>query len=100
PAAPAWSLSLPDALPISRDDGGRVVPGADRSADAEAAAGREAARRAAAERRGLDRAAPHGGSRGGAHGLELHGERDADAVRRQQDRKSTRLNSSHVNISY
>src|SRR3712207_7280204 len=68
-----YTLSLHDALPISdRDrDGGR---GADRSGRGRAArAGRPA------------RPAPAPGDRSG---------------RAREDRKSTRLNSSHANISY
>src|SRR3712207_8773615 len=44
------------------------------------------------------RAGPHGGRRDGAcFGAPFLG---ADGRRRQVDRKSTRLNSSHANISY
>src|SRR3712207_8682751 len=67
-----YTLSLHDALPISRAAGG----GEDHQP--------RAARRRRARRLHLGRAGPAAGGR--AH--------------RDRDRKSTRLNSSHANISY
>src|SRR3712207_8368559 len=64
-----YTLSLHDALPISRRRPGREPPGA-------------AARRA------------HGRAGG------IPAVREQPAFDRPQDRKSTRLNSSHANISY
>src|SRR3712207_8570684 len=77
-----YTLSLHDALPISRDHRPRRLPRL------------PALRRAAPpDRRGR----PSVGGRGRAavprEGLLVH-------VRVRRDRKSTRLNSSHANISY
>src|SRR3712207_9361465 len=68
-----YTLSLHDALPIFGDE--RDLQGGVPRAPARAARGRGA----------------HGGTRGARRGAHLPGERD---------RKSTRLNSSHANISY
>src|SRR5699024_12694611 len=84
PTAPTVlsTLSLHDALPIYRCRVGRVLP---RRRRAEARSGPVA--------RGATRGA---GVRGGPR------RRGPDHARRRagQDRKSTRLNSSHVSISY
>src|SRR5690606_40592097 len=94
PAAPAsYTLSLHDALPIFGVEGGRehegggalgpalVLPGLDRDADA----------------------ASRGQQRGAERGLEPERPvrpRRGALAEHDQDRKSTRLNSSHVKISY
>src|SRR3712207_8545962 len=69
-----YTLSLHDALPICRADAGRGRP-------RPAAGGALALRREAGARRVRD-------------------ERGDRAPARRRDRKSTRLNSSHANISY
>src|SRR3712207_8482480 len=73
-----YTLSLHDALPIS----------ADRGAEGRVRAGDHP---------------PHDGPRAAGHLLPRLPPRrapDGDHVRRGRDRKSTRLNSSHANISY
>src|SRR2546427_7602734 len=90
-----YTLSLHDALPISRPAGGHAL--------------RRVRRPAVAPHRnpGLRGAAP--GPAGPRDGLALHlhaqhgqllREQAAAADRRKRDRKSTRLNSSHDQISY
>src|SRR3712207_8423709 len=73
-----YTLSLHDALPISR-------------------ASRTAARQAR-RRRGQQRRRPAGAAEAAARDLADDPGRPADAP--AEDRKSTRLNSSHANISY
>src|SRR5258707_2040495 len=75
-----------------RDRGGyRKAAGDDRRGD------REGGWKVPA-RGGLDDRAPRGGHRGRFAGGRRHGDRREE--RGRQDRKSTRLNSSHANISY
>src|SRR5207249_10802018 len=86
-------LSLHDALPIylavAAELSGAVH--SDR-----AGAGRNAARVVGQQRAAIDdRSAGVGATRGGRRG-----EGQRAGVCRRQDRKSTRLNSSHVSISY
>src|SRR5688572_31602313 len=76
-----YTLSLHDALPIWRGAGPDAVGG---SADV-----REVCR--------LHRRRPQG-RQGDGTGLAAHGSSDADG--QAADRKSTRLNSSHSQISY
>src|SRR3712207_8705977 len=85
-----YTLSLHDALPISRRE-------------------RRRGRRSGPVRRGGHAYAAHAGRRQAATGhrrrLAALGGRRATAPRRstrrhREDRKSTRLNSSHANISY
>src|SRR5947209_13238546 len=79
-----YTLSLHDALPISRHGAAR-----------DARVARDGGREFPAERQ-RDGAAARGGC---AH--ERHGGDERRARRtRARDRKSTRLNSSHANISY
>src|SRR3712207_9525228 len=75
-----YTLSLHDALPIYRHPGHQRV------------------REEFAERRGADRALADGGVPvpGGAAAVE----RVVGVHQAEPDRKSTRLNSSHANISY
>src|SRR3712207_7129537 len=73
-----YTLSLHDALPISAGDGPRVRRDRDR--------GRRG--------RGPGPRRPRGGGEPALLG------RDVPALSRRIDRKSTRLNSSHANISY
>src|SRR3712207_8413593 len=73
-----YTLSLHDALPILREAG---------------APAHEDARQAPPERQRRDRDEPE-------RERALDVERLADDVRAGEDRKSTRLNSSHANISY
>src|SRR3712207_8297993 len=78
-----YTLSLHDALPIYRSGEGRVGPGEGRLGVRDRRARRQ-------DRRGHPlRATPTGADRVRGHG-----------PCRDRDRKSTRLNSSHANISY
>src|SRR3712207_9008768 len=73
-----------------------------RSEGALASAGNHALPRAAGGLGGRARPAVGAGRRGGRHALGQPGpagDRGADRLLRQQDRKSTRLKSSHANIS-
>src|SRR5207249_12019359 len=94
PTTQTHTLSLHDALPISRRrrGDGRGERPSDRALPDEpgAAAGRA--------RGPLD--APHDGARGGAAPGVARAARGARLLADGQDRKSTRLNSSHVSISY
>src|SRR3712207_7203721 len=84
-----YTLSLHDALPILE----QLCVGLERDglvADCVLAAGDPAAEiSAAAEREGCDLIA-----------MSTHGHRFLQDLVRGRDRKSTRLNSSHANISY
>src|SRR5699024_11962671 len=82
PTTASYPLSLHDALPISR-----AIDLDDRGGDKRHRAWRQGHRRGVAEGQA---------GRGGRAGA---GQR-ADPVEHEGDRKSTRLNSSHVSISY
>src|SRR5690606_42148280 len=90
PPPEPYTLSLHDALPISTE-----VPHRAQVLDQEGALStheRATARRGQARSRGAPRSESHGtGAR--RRGI-------AEPQRRDADRKSTRLNSSHVKISY
>src|SRR3712207_9080260 len=73
-----YTLSLHDALPISRPGGDSRIPGAPHHPPAHGRGGRD----------GRDRGSGHRSQRGGHLG------------RRPWQIGSTRLNSSHANISY
>src|SRR5207253_7971812 len=88
PPTPTYTLSLHDALPISRHRPGAGQRG-QRTRPADDPADR-------ADPGGLLRAREHRRRRGRDPG---HAEAQ-DVVVATQDRKSTRLNSSHVAISY
>src|SRR3712207_9376567 len=80
----------------------RLTPGGSRarsSPDAHAGGGRSRPARARGQRQG---APALGGHRGGDGGVPPRGvpHARADGGARTSDRKSTRLNSSHANISY
>src|SRR3712207_8781641 len=76
-----YTLSLHDALPISFPDGDRVRPGVDPALSL--------------LRAGLSCNPERYACLGGVEHMPL-----VQRCRRQPDRKSTRLNSSHANISY
>src|SRR3712207_7879282 len=80
-----YTLSLHDALPISRGGGGEERPALRTGAPA------------VQQRAGLR---PGPGLEGGAGDGALRAGTHLGAARRTGDRKSTRLNSSHANISY
>src|SRR5690606_41887420 len=95
-APPAYPLSLHDALPLSPA-----------FADAEAPTPAELRRRALwGNWRGIADLAPGGGygdvygSLAEVPGREFHAYATVPGAKHPQDRKSTRLNSSHVKISY
>src|SRR5690606_41649898 len=95
PPADVSTLSLHDALPIS----GKRAARADAHRDPLAAGGGRGDRPGDVEgfaaQRPLVQEPLHPRGGGGQPGVELGDELPAD-----QDRKSTRLNSSHVKISY
>src|SRR3712207_7970615 len=80
-----YTLSLHDALPIFQ-----VLPGRGRRRHQGAEGAGRPVRAGAV--------LPHGGHHGGERARVARPR--AGALRRRQDRKSTRLNSSHANISY
>src|SRR5690606_40306012 len=91
PATPAiYTLSLHDALPISENRGGAGDRQRWRERHPQVA---EADRRGGGKHQPSERRAARLGEVGGA-------EHDPAAPGGHQDRKSTRLNSSHVKISY
>src|SRR3712207_8250791 len=84
-----YTLSLHDALPISRHDRG----GAPRAPRAAGGPGEAVGGGAPADAHLLR-------PRDDARGRLLLGDRELQSPHRRADRKSTRLNSSHANISY
>src|SRR5205814_5297327 len=92
-----YPLSLHDALPIS-PGGARLVPAA--ALLAHAAVARRAERHDGADRRGPVDDGGAAGVLGFAAGRSAGAAQGAAAGRGVADRKSTRLNSSHLGISY
>src|SRR5690606_41572037 len=92
-----YTLSLLDALPISLARGGH-------RGDAEASDGVVVARGVGADVAGPGRSQHRGGDGVMHRALRSGSEREellrGELIQRLQDRKSTRLNSSHVKISY